>query len=227
MSALSRLSVALVAFLVGGATLALAVPRTVGEFSLLSVEPLRQAVRDGSLETGDLMHLHGTQAAVLDAVPSGELALRKSATESALARSFPNDNDERALWYDMAEASVERSLLIAPGDPYAWSRLAYLRLRSGEEAFPAAKGPLMMSMLTGPRENPILFPRIRYAIRLWDQLSEDDIAVVEDQILWADRIDRNRLIGLARRDRRSMMIVFAAVARDLTRFRPFIERFNR
>lgn len=225
MPAIKRLLINATAIAVGVVVLTLAIPRTVAEFSLLTVEPIRQSVLEGKpVDIDELEKLHDTQTTVLKAKPSAYLLRQKSLTELMLARTYPKDRGEHSDWFNAAEATVEQSLIASPGHPYAWNRLTYLRLRGGEDN--RVKDPLVMSVLMGPREEPLLFSRIRYAIRIWDYLSEEDIALIEDQILWADRMDRKKLIAIARRNRQSMMIVFAAMARDLNQFTPFIRAFN-
>lgn len=226
LAALHRLFIGSVGLLVGGSILALSVPRTVAEISLLTVGPIRQAVQQKKPVLFDeLVRLHETQMAVLSSMPSGPLLIRRSATESAIAKIFPTKHPKRSQWDEAAESSTKLALLHAPANSYAWMRLAFMRLRSGSEDRTVGE-PMMMSVLTGAREISLLFTRIGYAIRVWDQLSEEDIELIEDQILWADRVDRKRLIAIAKRNRNSMMIVFAAIARDLNQFRPFIRAFN-
>ena len=223
-----RLFISLTACVLGGVIVFLAVPRTVGAFSLLLVEPIRQQMRERQeVPVERLLALQEAQAAVYAALPSGGLAFYKSITESAIARIFPGENPERELWNDRAQSSVEQSVLVAPGESYAWYRLAFLRMQGGEDFYPAAKAALVYSVLTGPREQPLLFERIETAIRMWDRLSEDEVALMEDQILWADQVSQSRLIRIAKRNRKSLMVIFAAMAKDLNRFQPFVERFNR
>jgi len=223
-----RLFISLTACVLGGVIVFLAVPRTVGAFSLLLVDPIRQQMRERQeVPVERLLALQEAQAAVYAALPSGGLAFHKSITESAIARTFPSGSPEREVWNDRAQSSVEQSVLVAPAEPYVWYRLAFLRMQGGEDFYPAAKGALVYSVLTGPREKPLLFERIGTAIRMWDQLSEDEMALMEDQILWADQVDRARLIQMAKRNRKSLTIIFAAMAKDLNQFRPFVDRFNR
>jgi hypothetical protein len=218
---------AILVLVVGGGILGLAVPQTYAAFSLLLVEPIRQSLqRERDIPIGDLLKLHEAQDSVLGLSGGpGQLYVARSRTESAIARTYPEGSQKSARWREAAERSTERALLVAPADPYAWARLSNLRLLTdGDER--AAKDALVMSLLTGPHETPLVFPRIRYAIRVWDRLSVEERGIMNDQIRWAERIDRKQLVGLAERGGKSMMVILPAVAEDFPRFEGFIKALN-
>lgn len=227
MSTVAKVIVAVLAILVGGSVLALAVPRTFAAFSLLMVEPVRERLERGDdVALDDLLRLHDTQDSVLSVSDGpGQLYVARSRTEFAIARAYPAGSPENASWREAAERSTERALLIAPADPYAWARLSYLRLLNGGDER-AAKDALVLSLLTGLHETPLVFLRIRVAIRVWDRLSSDERAMVNDQIRWAERLDRKQLVALAERGGKSITVILPAVAEDFPRFQGFIEALN-
>lgn len=227
MPAVSKLIAAALALLVGGTVLVLAIPRTFAAFSLLMVEPIRDRLEtDDDVALDDLFKLHEAQDSVLAfSKGPGGLYVARSRTELAIARTYPAASDENARWREAAERSTERALLVAPADPYAWARLGYLRLLNGGGGR-AAKDALVMSLLTGLHETPLVFLRIRVAIRVWDRLSPNERAIVNDQIRWAERLDRKQLVALAERGGRSITVILPAVAEDFPRFEGFIKALN-
>jgi len=64
-----------------------------------------------------------------------------------------------------------------------------------------------MSILTGPNEGPLVFDRIVYGILLWDELAPADRFVIQNQILFADRLDRMRLVKLASQNKNYLEIL--------------------
>ena len=194
--------------------LSLAVPATMAAFTLVATaHTWEKVLRRSDVPKEDLLKLHASQLGAVDWVPSGKSHADRAVTEIALAKAAPSRSVERADWYQRAEASVEEGLLLAPAAPYAWARLAYLRLKNGGRNS-GAREALSMSFLTGPYEKRLATSRIQYAIRLWNQLSPEDQAFVKKQILWADRTKRRALIEMAKRGRKSRTIILSALAQD-------------
>ena len=228
MPAVSKIIAGSLALVIGAGVLGLAIPRTSAAFFLLMVEPIRQKLQKGdAVPRDDLLKLHGTQDAVLSFSDGpGQLYLARSRTELAIAWSYPKTSKENATWREAAERSVERAVSMAPADPYAWVQLTYLRLLNGRDEH-GAKDALVMSLLTGPNEQPLVFRRIPYAIQVWDLLSADERATMNDQIRWAERLDRQRLVALAERGGKSIKVILPAVAEDFPRFEEFIKVLNK
>ena len=212
-----------IAMVAGISMVSLAVPATMAAFTLLPTTPTwNKLLLRSDVPKVDLLKLYASQQAAVDWVPSGKKITDRAVTEIALAKASPSRSVERADWYQRAEASVEEGLLLAPADPYAWARLAYLRLKkSGRKS--GAREALMMSFLTGPYEKRLALNRIRYAIFLWQKLNLDDQKFVKNQILWADRTKRPALIEMAKRGRKSWAIIFSALRKDPSRVKSFIQ----
>lgn len=217
-----------IAMVAGISMLSLAVPATLAAFTLVATaHTWEKVINRSDVPKVGLLKLHASQRAAVDWVPSGKSHADRAVTEIALAKAAPSRSVERADWYQRAEASVEEGLLLAPADPYAWARLAYLRLKKGGRKS-GAREALMMSMLTGPYEKRLAKSRIQYAIRLWNRLSPEDRAFVKKQILWADRmVGRHALIKMAKRGRKSRAIILTALAQDPTRLESFKRALNK
>ena len=225
---LPNIIAATIAMVAGISMVSLAVPATMAAFTLLPTTPTWEKILLRSdVPKVDLLKLHRAQQAALDWVRSGKKITDRAVTEIALAKASPSRSVERADWYERAQASVEEGLLLAPADPYAWARLAYLRLKKGGRKR-GAREALMMSMLTGPYEKRLAKSRIQYAIRLWNQLSPEDRAFVKKQILWADRkVGRRPLIEMAKRGRKSRTIILWALREDPDRLESFKRALNK
>ncbi len=217
-----------IAMFAGISILSLAVPATMAAFTLLpTAHNWEKVINRSHVPKVGLLNLHASQRAAVDWVPSGKSHADRAVTEIALAKAAPSRSVERADWYQRAEGSVEEGLLLAPAAPYAWARLAYLRLKNGGRNS-GAREALMMSMLTGPYEKRLATIRIQYAIRLWNQLSPEDRAFVKKQILWVDRkINRGALIKMAKRGRKSRTIILWALRKNPDRLKAFKRALNK
>ena len=217
-----------IAMVAGISVLSLAVPATMAAFTLLpTAHTWEKVINRSDVPKVGLLKLHASQRAAVDWVPSGKSHADRAVTEIALAKAAPSRSVERADWYQRAEGSVEEGLLLAPAAPYAWARLAYLRIKNGGWKS-GVREALSMSFLTGPYEKRLATIRIQYAIRLWNQLSPEDRAFVKKQILWVDRkINRGALIKMAKRGRKSRTIIFSALRKDLDHLKSFKRALKR
>ena len=210
----------------GGVLMALSVPRTMAAFTLLPVETILQKVIAGDdVAADDLLRLREAQQTSLDWAWSSTVSADMAHTEIALAKVSGRAED-RSDWYDQAAHTVEDGLLKAPSNPYSWTRLANLRLRNAEKGQGVSE-PLLLSLLSGPYERSLVLPRLNYALRIWDQLSEEQRMSIQGQILIADRIDRGQLVKLAMGHQKNMKIIVSAMAGDLNRFKGFIKALNK
>lgn len=128
------------------------------------------------------------------------------------------DSDE--LWWDLAQAygayaaqpgvlpkaaerhwrearrALERSLSLAPGNPWGWSQLAALESMTGGSRDRAAEA-LRLSLITGPYQPDLFHYRARLAFRLWDDLDGPTSAQLERQLVRAFQSEPTALTKLA------------------------------
>jgi hypothetical protein len=226
MQRLPTILISICGIALGGVLLTLSVPRTMAAFTLLPVETIHQKVFAGDdVPIDDLVRLRETQKSSLDWAWDSETSANLARTEIAIANATV-DESESSHWYGQAALTVEDGLLKAPSNPYSWARLTNLRLREGEDGLGVSE-PLILSLLTGPYEKNLVFPRIKYALRIWDRLSEDQKMAVQDQIVIANRFSTTRLVKIARSHQKNMKIIVSAMAGDLIRFQGFIKALNK
>lgn len=210
----------------GGAILSLSVPRLISAFALLPTAYISEYLKARKIPSvNDLLQLYEAQKSALETHPSGKAYVAKASVEMALAKSAA-DLSHRSEWYEKAEKSIEEGLLLAPANPHAWSRLAFLRLRNGGVGGGAGEA-LSLSYLTGPSERWLAVSRLNYAMRLWGRLSADDRRLVKEQILWVSKFNRKALIKLARKDRKILSIVISALAKDTAQLTRFMKAYKK
>lgn len=226
MRQLPKATVMILSLLLGGSILWLAAANTLSAFTLVDSEPLRLRLQQHQdLGAEQLLVLNDAQRASLDWYWTSLVHQDLVSTELSLAKTI-DDQADKEIWAVRAERSLEAGLLRSPADPTAWARLSFMRLQNGAHYY-GAREALIMSLLTGPFERPLVFSRIAYGIRLWDQLSKDEQSLIRDQITMADRFDRRRLTRMARQHRTAMKIIVSSMAEDLDRFAGFIRALNR
>ncbi len=219
-----RHAVPLIGFLAGILVLGLAVPRTIAAFQLLPAGPVLDAVRSGDVVSGEaLQTVISSSEDALGWLPSAHTQedLSLAHLELAKPQGYGGSETGRRHLSDGLRA-LKAGLSLSPADPYAWARLAFIRIKNGGSAT-GVKRALFLSFLTGPYEKRLAISRIQYAILLWNKLSTDERSLVLDQISWAERTGKRRaLVAMAKRDRKADAIIFLAVARDPKRLRGYI-----
>ena len=88
--------------------------------------------------------------------------------------------------WEGAEAATLRGLARSPGNPSAWARLSYLRLRRGDRA--GAGAALRLSLLSGAVAPGLMQDRLQLAYRLLPDLSSDTVALVQRQSRLVEQI---------------------------------------
>jgi hypothetical protein len=97
-----------------------------------------------------------------------------------------------------ARQNLEAGLALAPADPAAWAALA--RLDFGQNDPDRAPRALALSLLTGPNEPDLLWPRLELALAKWSSLADSDRALMAAQLRQAWGRDPAKLVDLARRN---------------------------
>jgi len=83
--------------------------------------------------------------------------------------------------------ALQRSLIQAPANPYAWVRLA-LVYEGMENTRKKAADALVMSILTGPHEPQLVEARLGLGFRLWNILTAENREYMHAQIRYGLRI---------------------------------------
>ena len=177
--------------------IAMAVPRLVAGVLLIPGDPiLRRVLERMPVSAAELERLAESRRAALHWHTRG-----RTGTDLGLALLLRAERmrivvAERDL--GPARAALTDALAQAPASPHGWLRLAILeRLATGDAAAVARLAE--MSMLTGPAEREILFPRLELALAVWDEGTETFRALVRPQLDWAWRADRAATAQAARR----------------------------
>ncbi|MFN4090601.1 MAG: hypothetical protein ACK4QW_16370 [Alphaproteobacteria bacterium] len=196
----------------GAALVGMAVPRLMAGAALVPGDPIlrrileRKAVSDAELDrlaesrrAALAWHGHGRTGTDLG------LALLEAAGRKRILHA---DRD-----VDPARRVLADALARAPANPHGWLRLAALEhLANGPG--PMVARHLEISIVTGPAERELLFPRLHLALRLLAADGPEPASaalhdLVAGQLDWAWRADR----------RRTVLIALAAGAEDLLRRR--------
>ena len=218
----AKILVSTIGVLTGIAILSISVPRLYAEIILLpNASIIQQIHKPQDISDDDLSMAYEAVVNAGEWHSSAELLSQQSVIEMAFAKRS-QAKAERNVWFEKSELSMERSLQSAPGDPYSWMRLAYLRYVLGGKDN-GVKDLLVMSMATGPYERPLALSQIEYALLMWDMLSESEQKDIQDKILWIDRFRRGELVHLAKRDKVSMGIIVSAISRDPQRLVGFLK----
>jgi len=179
------------------ALIAMAVPRVVAGILLIPGDPiLRRVLERKPVSATELERLAESRRAALNWHARG-----RTGTDLGLALLLRAERmrivvAERDLV--PARAALAAALAQAPASPHGWLRLAILeRLATGDTV--AVARLVEMSMLTGPAEREILFPRLELALALWGEGTDAFRALVRPQLEWAWRADRAATAQAARR----------------------------
>jgi len=226
--AFPRHAVSVIGLLAGVFVLGLAAPRTIAAFQLLPGNLALDGVRSGKAVSGeDLQAVISSRDDAFAWLPSpriqGDLALAHLALAG---REGYGGSETGGRHLSDGLHALEAGLSLSPANPYAWARLAFVRIKNGGSATDV-KRALFLSFLTGPYERRLAVSRIQYAILLWDRFDADERSLVLDQISWAERAGKRRaLVAMAERDRKADAVLFLAIARDTKRLRGYLRNLN-
>lgn len=212
--------------MVGITILTLSVPRLVAEFIRLPVVPIIERIEKGeevSAEELDRAYESLVSSEQWHEKPSWVSA--RARLEIQHARRSQNVTDMLG-WLERAESTVEKSLKLGPGDPYAWLRLAYLRHQLSTNPV-VTKEALMMSIVLGPYERSIALQQAQLAIGLWPNLSPYEQEDVYKLIGFLDTFNRGALFELAKQNSQSHSILLQGVATNPERLDEFVQELTK
>ena len=132
---------------------------------------------------------------------------------------------QRRLKLDRAVGRAREALAVANGNPFIWMRLAEaMFLRDG--IAPGVADALVMSMERGPTVQALVLPRLEMAFVLDSVLTEEQRAVVNEQIRLAALWQPEWLVASTRR-RYALAIVRAGLQATPERLAQFNEAWDR
>lgn len=105
----------------------------------------------------------------------------------------------RRSYFIEAEKALVSALARSPGDPYAWTQLAYARLllHGPNDSF---NRTLTQAITSGPYQPTLILPRLRLGLSNWPSLLPDTKQAVENQIWAAANLFPHRLRSALQND---------------------------
>ena len=205
----SRHAVAFLALVGGAALLTSAVPRTIAAFSMLPGDPVLEAIQWGEqVRVSDLELLTSSREAGLAWIESGRGWTDLGLAQLRLVRNAGTWTAEGQRLLDQSASSLRHGLALAPANPFAWARLAYVELVRGGPSNAVAEA-LKMSIATGTQEPHLMFSRLNLCLRVWREFDEEGRALVAQQIRFADNMSRTRLARLTKKWNASQVVADA------------------
>ncbi len=154
----------------GLALAAAAVPLAGSGLAEVPGNSVLRRLHDGNPGATALRQLIRSREASLAWRQTGRAAKELGLARMMLAESAPET--ERAGQYALAERALLRGLALAPADPYAWTRLALVRMALARPAQEVARA-LVPALASGPNEEALLRPAARAALYGWEGLDAD------------------------------------------------------
>ena len=212
---------ALLFALAGGLILlVLAVPRTfVSVVTLPGLHVLNAIQNDAEFSREDLQVLSRGLERASAWIDSGRIETDQGLAQLRLARTAGYRSEEGRRFLDEAGESLRRGLARAPANPFAWARLAFVRLAKDGPS-KAVTEALVMSMKTGADDPRLRFSRLPLFLSAWEWFDEDGRRMAEAQIRRAWMTSPRTTAEIARRHDRSEAVrgVLAAAPDDLKQF---------
>ena len=216
-----RLYPALLLALAGGLILlVLAVPRTIVSVVTLPGLPVLNAIQnDAEFSVPDLEVLSRGLERASAWIDSGRIETDHGLAQLRLARITGFRTDEGRRLLNQAEELLRHGLARAPANPFAWARLAFVRLAKDGPS-KAVADTLVMSMKTGADDPRLRFSRLPLCLMVWEWFDEDGRRMAEEQIRLAWKASHPTTAEIARRHDRLEAVrrVLAAAPGDLRRF---------
>lgn len=212
LSVRARISGVVWALVIAIPLIVLGAPRLLAEFSLIPTHAIIADLAVG--RSRERVHLEAVVRATEVAsrwVESGRVYADRATGELVLAAYEGQINVDLV---DEGRRDLERGLVLAPMNPFAWFRLASAELEiRGGEPDAAVVGALMMSVHTGPLVGSLLVPRSEFALRIWEYLDSANRAVFSGQFAAALRRSAARFAAMVVQLRREVTVA-AALAGD-------------
>lgn len=153
-------------------------------------------------------------------IRSRESALRwrssgRTHAELSIAQLLAADNEEgeaRAHRLAASRDHLRKSLLLAPANPHGWTRWSYLETRANGPS-PRAAESLVVSLLTGPREDRLTLLQLELGLVNWSYLGGADRERLRGIVVNGWRLDRKAVIRVAQENGR-----IGFVAETLSKF---------
>ena len=193
----SPVATAVALLALAGALIALSVPPVLASLAALPGEAVLARLQDRKAVTaGELERLIRSRESALAWRQTGRLW-----TDLALARLMLLER-RRVIRADVdlppVREALRRGLMLAPANPYGWTRLATVESASGA-AMDRLAAHVRMAILTGPYERPLLFARLELALAVWREAAGEDRRRIARQIRWAWCADRQAVLAAAER----------------------------
>lgn len=208
----ARTVVAALAAMLALLLIVLAVPRTIAALlTMPSSAVLRNLQNQEPVGVEDLETVVRAQRRGLALVGDGRLATDLGLAELLIAERLPAEDPDVAARFGNATTALKDGLALAPGNPYAWARLAYAEARQ-QGWTPLALSSLRLALLTSPYDPRLLWSRLRLGFLAWPYMPADDRDIVFQQIRWAFDENPKELARLAA-DADRVNVVRAALLR--------------
>lgn len=160
----------------------LAIPRLAGGvFAGPFDETVRTLGRGGDVTKSQTRLARASRITALDWYANARIASELGALNYTLATREARGSDARAAYIAAAIENDRTAISLAPTSAYSWMRLAQAHVeRDGAGADIAPY--LRMSFRTAPYDPRILFPRLDFALAVWNDLPEDLQQATGEQI---------------------------------------------
>ena len=191
------LPVAVLAFVAGVSLLFLGVPGAIDAFLMLSANrSLYKIQTEEPVLPEEFVLIIDSEKQSIFWGESGRNWTDLALAQLLLAEEIGDDDEASRDLLSEARTSLKTGLALAPANPYAWTRLAYVEyLISGPSAAVAAA--LQMAILTAPYTPHLLFVRLELCFIVWPHFASEarDLVLQQVRLAWAE--DPKRLVTLA------------------------------
>lgn len=188
--------------------LVVGVPRFLHELMLVSGTPILYRVNAG--ETVSKQNLEVLESSRLDAIgiielPDAYLDLGSSYLYRARTATEPEEAQKYAT---MTIEVSEKGLNMAPLNTFAWFRVATANAMLGPDKYQESLDAWRTSIATARFEPFLLMQRVHLGIILYQNMTDEDIELLQDQLGMAYRWNRIRLRQYVRDNN---LLVWAAI----------------
>lgn len=194
---------------VGAVLIVVSFPRLLSSINLLPGRPILSAIEQGKkVSAGELDTLVTAQQTASNWTRSGRVS-----TDFALAQLLRseaagfNSTNGKVLLRD-AHRALRQGLAVAPANPFAWLRLAYVEIADRGPSVNAANA-LQMSISSGEAEPFLLVARLELCFRVWDRFDANWRKRIENQVRRVPVRDLGKLAVVARRTGAEKLILRA------------------
>ena len=195
-----------IGFIVGTALVTLALPRLVGDILLVPGNAYFSGVGGKKSDRSKKLDVAiSSRQAALVWSDNGRIWRELGISQLKKAQLSGFRSAKGRIYLADAKRALQEGLIRSPGNPFAWSRLAYIEYVSRQPSKSIA-GPLKMSLVTGEHEPSLIISRLGLALLIWDDLGADVKAMFLKQLAWASKTNPKGLRRLARRTRTTKLM---------------------